>query len=89
MAAYGEAVHWQPERPRLRPVRLLISWAFTTIALLVAAGILPGVDVGRPGAAILMAVVISVINAIIPLRPEVDDERMGLDLSQHSETAYS
>jgi Amt family ammonium transporter len=32
---------------------------------------------------------LSVINAIIPLRPEVDDERMGLDLSQHSETAYS
>jgi uncharacterized membrane protein YvlD (DUF360 family) len=66
MAAYGEAVHWQPERPRLRPVRLLISWAFTTLALLVAAGILPGVDVGRWGAALLMAVVISVLNAVIP-----------------------
>ena len=33
--------------------------------------------------------ILSVINAIVPLRPEVDDERMGLDLSQHSETAYS
>jgi Amt family ammonium transporter len=32
---------------------------------------------------------LSVINAIMPLRPEIDDERMGLDLSQHSETAYS
>jgi Amt family ammonium transporter len=32
---------------------------------------------------------LSVINAVIPLRPEVEDERMGLDLSQHSETAYS
>ena len=32
---------------------------------------------------------LSVINAIIPLRAEIEDERMGLDLSQHSETAYS
>ena len=32
---------------------------------------------------------LTVINAITPLRPQIDDERMGLDLSQHSETAYS
>ncbi len=32
---------------------------------------------------------LTVINAIAPLRPPIDDERMGLDLSQHSETAYS
>ena len=32
---------------------------------------------------------LTVINAITPLRTEIDDERMGLDLSQHSETAYS
>jgi ammonium transporter, Amt family len=29
-----------------------------------------------------------VVDAITPLRPPIDDERMGLDLSQHSETAY-
>ncbi len=34
-------------------------------------------------------IILSIINAVTPLRPEVDDERMGLDLSQHSETAYS
>jgi Amt family ammonium transporter len=32
---------------------------------------------------------LTVINAITPLRPQIDDERLGLDLSQHSETAYS
>jgi Amt family ammonium transporter len=32
---------------------------------------------------------LTIINAITPLRPDIDDERMGLDLSQHSETAYS
>ena len=34
-------------------------------------------------------ILLVIINAITPLRPEIDDERMGLDLSQHSETAYS
>jgi Amt family ammonium transporter len=34
-------------------------------------------------------ILLTIINAITPLRPEIDDERMGLDLSQHSETAYS
>jgi len=29
------------------------------------------------------------VNAITPLRPMADDESMGLDLSQHSETAYT
>ena len=32
---------------------------------------------------------LTIVNAITPLRPPVDDERMGLDLSQHSETAYT
>ncbi len=34
-------------------------------------------------------ILLTVINAISPLRPPIDDERMGLDLSQHSEQAYS
>ena len=33
--------------------------------------------------------ILTIINAITPLRAPVDDERMGLDLSQHSETAYT
>jgi Amt family ammonium transporter len=33
--------------------------------------------------------ILTIINAIMPLRAAVDDERMGLDLSQHSETAYT
>jgi Amt family ammonium transporter len=34
-------------------------------------------------------VLLSIINAITPLRAPIDDERMGMDLSQHSETAYT
>jgi ammonium transporter, Amt family len=34
-------------------------------------------------------VLLSIINAITPLRAPLDAERMGMDLSQHSETAYT
>ncbi len=34
-------------------------------------------------------VILVIVNAIIPLRPMADDESIGLDLSQHSEQAYS
>jgi Amt family ammonium transporter len=34
-------------------------------------------------------VLLMIINAITPLRAAVDDEQTGLDLSQHSETAYT
>ena len=42
MAGYGEAVQWDPERPRFKPWRLAISWVFTATALWVAAALLPG-----------------------------------------------
>lgn len=34
-------------------------------------------------------VILILVNAITPLRPMADDESLGLDLSQHSETAYT
>ncbi len=34
-------------------------------------------------------VILVIVNAITPLRPMADDESLGLDLSQHSETAYT
>ena len=51
-AAYGEAVSWQPERPRFKPLRLLLSWALTAASLGVAAVILPGVDIAGYGGAL-------------------------------------
>ena len=41
-AAYGQSTAWKPERPRLRAFPLLISWLGTGVALMVAAGVLPG-----------------------------------------------
>lgn len=60
------SVGWHPETPRLRPLRLLISWIVSTAALLVAASIVPGVTIdGIPGA-FAIAAIISVLNAVLP-----------------------
>jgi len=34
-------------------------------------------------------IILVIVNAITPLRPMADDEALGLDLSQHSEQAYT
>jgi uncharacterized membrane protein YvlD (DUF360 family) len=64
--AYGEAVTWSPEVPRLRPLRLLLTWFVAAIAVLIAAAIVPGVDIKATGGAVLTAVLLAVLNALIP-----------------------
>ena len=49
--AYGESTAWQPERPRLRLLPLVLSWLAMGIALMVAAGLLPGVCIDSSGGA--------------------------------------
>jgi uncharacterized membrane protein YvlD (DUF360 family) len=66
MAGYGEAVQWDPERPRFKPWRLAISWVFTATALWVAAALLPGVDIEGVWGAFAVAVVVAVLNAVLP-----------------------
>src|SRR5512132_4154997 len=66
MADYGEKVVWQPERPRFRPLRLVLAWLVTAVALLVAAGILPGVYVDGFWGALVVAAVVAVLNAALP-----------------------
>ena len=52
--SYGQSV-WRPERPRLRFFPLLVSWLATGVALVVAAGLLPGVDIKSFWGALLVA----------------------------------
>jgi uncharacterized membrane protein YvlD (DUF360 family) len=66
MSEYGQPVTWQPDRPRFKPLRLLISWFLTAAALWVAAAILPGVHVEGFWGAILVAAVVAVLNAVLP-----------------------
>ena len=42
---FGQSTDWQPERPRLRVLPLVLSSLAMGIALMVAAGTLPGVGI--------------------------------------------
>src|SRR3954447_885742 len=63
---YGEAVTWSPEVPRLRPWRMLLSWIVAAGAVFVAAAIVPGVDIKATGGAFITAIVVAVLNAVLP-----------------------
>ena len=63
---YGLSSAWKPERPRWRVFPLLVSWLATGIALMVAAGILPGVDIENFWGALVVAAIIGALNAVIP-----------------------
>jgi uncharacterized membrane protein YvlD (DUF360 family) len=66
MTEYGQAVTWQPERPRFKPLRLLLSWVLTAAALWIAAAILPGVDIESTWGALGVAAVVAALNAVLP-----------------------
>jgi uncharacterized membrane protein YvlD (DUF360 family) len=63
---YGERPTWSPERPRVRPLRLIASWLVSGVALLVAAFLVPHVSVTGLGGAIVAAALIAVLNALLP-----------------------
>src|SRR5688572_12813407 len=65
-STYGEAVTWHPERPKYRPLPLLASWLLSAAALLIAAKIVPGVAVEGFWGAVVAALLIAVLNAILP-----------------------
>ena len=64
--AYGEDTGWLPARPRLRVGRLLVAWVVAAASVYVAAGILPGFSLERPGSAFLVAAVVAAFNAVLP-----------------------
>jgi uncharacterized membrane protein YvlD (DUF360 family) len=64
--AYGEAVSWTPEVPRIRPLRVLLGWLVSAAALLVAAWIVPDASVRNFGSAAVAVAAIAVLNALLP-----------------------
>src|SRR4051794_10013155 len=64
--SYGEAVSWEPDRPRLRPLRVLAGWIVAAVSLAVAAWVLPGFALDTTGAAFAAAAAIAVLNAVLP-----------------------
>jgi uncharacterized membrane protein YvlD (DUF360 family) len=66
MAEYGEAVVWRPERPRIRPGRVIVGWIVNAAAIAATAWLLPGFALEQTGAAFLMAAAVAVLNAVLP-----------------------
>jgi uncharacterized membrane protein YvlD (DUF360 family) len=63
---YGETPGWQPERPRLRPLRLVVAWIVTAASVGAAAWLLPGFALNGAGSAFAMAAAMGVLNALLP-----------------------
>ena len=57
---------WQPAKPKLRPLRLIVSWLVSALSLLAAAALLPHVSVDGFGGAVLVAAFIALLNALLP-----------------------
>jgi uncharacterized membrane protein YvlD (DUF360 family) len=57
---------WQPERPRLHPLRVFAAWLVSALALLLAAGLVPGAAVRGFGGAVVVAAIVAVLNALLP-----------------------
>ena len=51
---------------RIRPLRTLVSWAISAAALMFAAWIVPGIAIDERGGALAAALVIAVLNALLP-----------------------
>ncbi|HEX6763055.1 MAG TPA: phage holin family protein [Gaiellaceae bacterium] len=64
--AYGEQPAWKPERPELHPLRMVLSWIVSAIALLVAAALVPHVHVNGFLGAVVAALLIAILNAALP-----------------------
>src|SRR3954451_2595371 len=64
--AYGHSTGWQPERPRIRVFPLIAGWVAMAVALMVAAGILPGVWIDDFWGALVIAAIVAALNAVIP-----------------------
>src|SRR6478609_9420776 len=64
--AFGRSVTWSPARPKLRPLRLLVAWVASALALFVAAWIVPGATVNDFWGALAASAAIAVLNAVLP-----------------------
>ena len=65
-APYGARPQWRPARPRLRPVRMLVQWLVSALALYIAALLVPGVSVESALAALVAVAFIALLNAFLP-----------------------
>ena len=65
-SAYGARPGWSPQRPRFRLGQLVLAWFLGGISLLVATKLVPGASDSTFGAALVVAAILAVLNAILP-----------------------
>jgi uncharacterized membrane protein YvlD (DUF360 family) len=65
-ARYGEVVRWEPAALRVRPLRTLVGWVISGVAVAVSAWLVPGVALAGTASAFVVAALIGVLNAIVP-----------------------
>jgi uncharacterized membrane protein YvlD (DUF360 family) len=63
---YGERPAWTPERPKIRPFRLVLTWIVSAVGLFIAAAIVPHVHVNGAVGAFVAALLIAILNALLP-----------------------
>ena len=63
---FGQAPSPRDVKVPIRPLRLLVSWVMSAISLLIAAAIVPHVQIVSFWGALGVAAVIAVLNAIVP-----------------------
>jgi len=64
-AEFGRDVRWRPERPRWKVGRFLVSWFIVSLAILGAGVLVPGFTIGSFGDALSVALVLSLLNALL------------------------
>jgi uncharacterized membrane protein YvlD (DUF360 family) len=63
---YAEPVVWRPARPRIRLAHVLLSGFTAAVSLLGAAAVVPGVSAEGFWEALAVAIVVAVLNALLP-----------------------
>jgi uncharacterized membrane protein YvlD (DUF360 family) len=64
--AAPDPLRWRPEAPKVRPVRVVVSWLVSALALLFAAWVVPNVAIPSFWGGLLTAAIVAVVNAVIP-----------------------
>jgi uncharacterized membrane protein YvlD (DUF360 family) len=65
-AGFGATPRWEPTKPRLRPLHLLLAWVVASASVYVAAALVPDVELKDIGGAFVVAAVIAVVNSVLP-----------------------
>jgi uncharacterized membrane protein YvlD (DUF360 family) len=57
---------WTPQKPKMRPFRVVLDWLVASAALLIAAEIVPGATVHDYGGAVVTVAIVALLNALLP-----------------------